>query len=112
MRAHAHDLRAEVAEDLGLTDDVEADAYVAAVARDWRTASLDEVTAALCAYAEKLTRNPSAMNAADIEALRTVGLDDRAVHDATQVISYFNYINRIADALGVPHENFVRAWEK
>jgi len=68
------------------------------------------VDAALCAYAEKLTLYPKEMSAADIEALRDVGLDDRAIHDATQVIGYFNYINRIADALGVEPETFIRPW--
>lgn len=81
-----------------------------ALARDWRTANLNAVDAALCIFADKLTRQPAAMNAADLEPLRAVGLDDRAIHDATQVISYFNYINRIADALGVEPEIFVRPW--
>ncbi len=35
------------------------------------------------------------------DALRAHGFDDRAIHDAVQVISYFNYITRVADALGV-----------
>lgn len=48
----------------------------------------------------------------DIVTLRSQGLDDRAIHDATQVISYFNYINRIADALDVDQESFVRHWER
>lgn len=46
----------------------------------------------------------------DIHTLRNVGLDDVAIHDATQVISYFNYINRIADALGVEREEFIKPW--
>lgn len=46
----------------------------------------------------------------DIEKLRQVGFDDVAIHDATQVISYFNYINRIADALGIESETFIRSW--
>ena len=46
----------------------------------------------------------------DIGTLRQVGFDDVAIHDATQVISYFNYINRIADALGVEPETFIRQW--
>ena len=50
------------------------------------------------------------MAQADVDALRAAGFDDRAVHDATQVVSYFNYINRVADALGVELETFVRAW--
>jgi alkylhydroperoxidase family enzyme len=50
------------------------------------------------------------MGPADIEGLRTAGLDDRAIHDATQIISYFNYINRVADALGVEPETFIKKW--
>lgn len=65
---------------------------------------------ALCAYAEKLTLHPTEMIATDVQTLRDIGLDDRAIHDATQVISYFNYINRIADALGVERETFIRPW--
>lgn len=52
------------------------------------------------------------MSADDIEALRAAGFDDRAIHDATQVAGYFNYINRVADALHVEQEDFVRAWEQ
>ena len=51
------------------------------------------------------------MTRADLELLRDEGLNDVAIHDATQVISYFNYINRIADALGVEPEPFVKIWE-
>lgn len=80
------------------------------LARDWRAADLNPVDAALCTFAEKLTLRPADMSAADLEPLRAVGLDDRAIHDATQVISYFNYINRVADALGVEPETFVRPW--
>lgn len=88
----------------------EADAFVHAVARDWRSAPLNEQDKALCAFAEKLTHTPAQMSPADLDTLRSHGLDDRAIHDATQVISYFNYINRIADALGVEPENFIIPW--
>lgn len=50
------------------------------------------------------------MGPSDIDLLRAAGLDDRAIHDATQVIAYFNYINRIADALGVEPETFIQPW--
>lgn len=50
------------------------------------------------------------MTEADIQTLRELGLDDVAIHDATQVISYFNYINRIADALGVERETWIQPW--
>ena len=45
------------------------------------------------------------MTRADVEALRTVGLDDRAIVDANQVVSYYNYVNRVADGLGVELED-------
>lgn len=67
---------------------------------------------ALCAYAEKLTQQPEAMSEADISQLRAAGLDDVAIHDATQIIGFFNYINRVADALGVEREDFIRPWGK
>ncbi len=44
------------------------------------------------------------MNEKDIEELRDAGLVDESILDAVQVTSYFNYINRVADALGVPPE--------
>ena len=46
----------------------------------------------------------------DIRELRAQGWGDRAIHDATQIIAYFNYINRVAEALGVEQEDFVRPW--
>lgn len=59
---------------------------------------------ALLAYAEKLTEKPATINADDIAALRNVGLDDRAIHDACAVVAYFAFVNRIADGLGVELE--------
>jgi alkylhydroperoxidase family enzyme len=44
------------------------------------------------------------MAEADVAALRAAGVDDAAIHDAAQVIAYFNYINRVADGLGVDPE--------
>lgn len=75
--------------------------------RDWRTAELDAATAALLEYADKLTRTPSAVEQADVDRLRAVGHSDRAIHDAAQVVSYFNYINRVADGLGVDREEWL-----
>ncbi len=47
------------------------------------------------------------MRRGDVDALLALGWDDRAVHDTTQVCAYFNYINRIADALGVHPEDWM-----
>ena len=60
--------------------------------------------AALAAYAEKLTFHPSKMTEADLGPLREAGLTDRDILDAVEVIGYFNYINRVADALGIDLE--------
>ena len=59
---------------------------------------------ALCDFAVKLTVTPSAVSAADADGLRAQGWDDRAIHDAIQVIAYFNYINRVAEAVGIEGE--------
>ena len=59
---------------------------------------------ALCEFADKLTRHPSRITAKDCQRLRTVDLNDRDILDAVEVISYFNYINRVADGLGVDPE--------
>jgi uncharacterized peroxidase-related enzyme len=84
-------------------------AFVDRFADDWRRAGLDAATLALLEYADKLTRAPQACGPGDIEALRAAGWDDRAIHDATQVCAYFNYINRIADGLGVEPEAWLDA---
>ncbi len=67
----------------------------------------DGPTRALLAYAEKLTREPAACSAADVDELREHGWDDRAITDLVEVCAYFNYINRIADGLGVDHEDWL-----
>ena len=59
---------------------------------------------ALCDFAVKLTLEPAAVGATDIEGLRAHGWSDSAIHDAVQVIAYFNYINRVADAVGIDDE--------
>lgn len=97
---------------MGLADDDEADRFVAQVATYWRKAPLSAADYALCAFAEKLSLRPAEMIAEDINQLRDYGFDDRAIHDATQVIAYFNYINRVADGLNVALEEFVRPWEQ
>jgi len=58
----------------------------------------------LLAYADKLTLAPASCGAADVHALRAAGLGDEQILDGVQVAAYFNYINRIADALGVDLE--------
>lgn len=80
--------------------------------RDWRTAPLTDGEKALCAFAVKLTETPAAMTQADSDTLRAEGWSDKDIHDATQVIAYFNYINRVADALGVEVDEWVLEFER
>lgn len=82
------------------------------IATDYRQADLSEADHALCEFAEKLTRTPGAMDAQDVERLRRVGFDDRAIHDAVAVVAYFNFVNRIADGLGVEFEPDLRSPEE
>lgn len=59
---------------------------------------------ALCDLALRMTHEPASVSAAHLEAVRGHGWSDAAISDAIQVISYFNYINRVADAVGVEDE--------
>jgi len=61
---------------------------------------------ALLAYADVLTLTPHAVTSVHIDALRAVGYDDRAIHDACAIVAYFAFVNRIADGLGVELEEF------
>ncbi len=92
------DLRAEV------RDRGEDAGWVDALITGWRGAALGAGDRALCSFAEKLTLDPAAMREADVGALRQEGFDDVSIHDAIQVVAYFNYINRIADAIHVDLE--------
>lgn len=87
---------------------IKDDLLVAQIKKDYRSALLSERERALCEFAENLTLRPSQMNKSEIEKLRAVGLSDRDVLDAVEVISYFNYINRIADGLGVDLEEWMQ----
>jgi uncharacterized peroxidase-related enzyme len=92
-----------------MNDDL-ADQYVHALVKDWRAAPLAPVDRALGEYAAKLTHTPGQMSPTDHAPLRAYGLDDRAISDATQIVGYFNYINRVADGLGIEPEESSRVW--
>jgi len=55
-------------------------------------------------YVVKLTRDATKISKDDHEKLRAVGFDDKAILQITLIASWFNYINRVADALGVGRE--------
>lgn len=74
---------------------------------DWRTADLSEADRGLCAFAAKLTHTQHDMTADDLETLRRLGFSEESVMDAVQIIAFFNYITRVADALGLEPEEFL-----
>ncbi len=62
-------------------------------------------------YAVALTRAPGSMRETDVGALRVVGFEDAAILDICQVTAYYNYVNRLADGLGVELEDTWRPEE-
>ena len=73
----------------------------AALRRDYTQASLSDADRAMLDYAAKLTRHAWKTTAEDLDRLRQVGFDDRAILQINLIASWFNYINRVADGLGV-----------
>lgn len=84
-------------------------ALVRQLKTDWRRADITPAEHAMLTYAEKLTLTPWKMAKYDVVALQAAGFSDSAILDINQVTGYFAYVNRLADGLGVPLEDF---WER
>jgi uncharacterized peroxidase-related enzyme len=69
--------------------------------RDYTKANLSEQDRAMLDYAAKLTLNAAQVAPADLDRLRAAGFDDRGILQINLIASWFNYINRVADGLGV-----------
>jgi uncharacterized peroxidase-related enzyme len=89
------------------TDTHSADELLAAIEDDWRTAPLSPPRSAMLEYCVKLTLTPARVNRADVKHLRDVGFSDRDILDIVEVTAYYAYVNRIADGLGVPTEDWI-----
>jgi uncharacterized peroxidase-related enzyme len=74
---------------------------VAALQKDFRTAPISDQNKAMLEYVVKLTRDATKCSREDHDHLRAAGFDDRGILQITLIASWFNYINRVADALGV-----------
>ena len=61
----------------------------------------------MCLFAEKLTLQPSTISKLDIENLSNFNFSDKEISEIVQIVSYFNYINRVADGLGLEPETFI-----
>ena len=77
---------------------------VAALEQDYTTAPLSEQERVMVDYVVKLTKDATKVRKDDHERLRAVGFDDQAILQITLIASWFNYINRVADSLGVGRE--------
>ena len=77
---------------------------VQALQADYRTARISERDRVMLDYVAQLTRDATGIERQDHERLRAVGFDDQGILQITLIASWFNYINRVADALGVGRE--------
>jgi alkylhydroperoxidase family enzyme len=77
---------------------------VQALRHDYRSAPISARDKVMLEYVVKLTRDATQCSPQDHEKLRAVGFDDRGILQITLIASWFNYINRAADALGVGRE--------
>ncbi len=77
---------------------------VQALREDYTRAPISEQDRVLLDYVVKLTKDATQVSRDDHERLRAAGFDDRGILQITLIASWFNYINRVADALGVGRE--------
>ncbi|MGH9962402.1 MAG: carboxymuconolactone decarboxylase family protein [Pyrinomonadaceae bacterium] len=74
---------------------------VASLERDYKSAPITEQERVMLDYVVQITNDATRISPADHDRLRSVGFDDQAILQITLIASWFNYINRVADALGV-----------
>jgi uncharacterized peroxidase-related enzyme len=74
---------------------------VEALERDYTTAPITDQERVMLDYVVQVTRDATRIGPQDHERLRAAGFDDRGILQITLIASWFNYINRVADALGV-----------
>jgi uncharacterized peroxidase-related enzyme len=77
------------------------EALADAIRRDHASAPVSKQDHVMLAYVAQLTRDATKIQREDHERLRAVGFDDVGILQITLIASWFNYINRVADALGV-----------
>ena len=77
------------------------DQLVESIRKDFRSAPLSDQDRVMLEYVEQLTSDATCIGPAHHEKLRAAGFDDRGILQITLIASWFNYINRVADALGV-----------
>lgn len=77
------------------------DDLILALRKDYMTAPITDTEMVMCDYVVQLTKDATKIGPAHHKKLRANGFDDTAILQITLIASWFNYINRVADALGV-----------
>ena len=80
------------------------EALIDALRRDYTTAPISQQERVMLDYVVKLTKDATKVWKDDHDGLRAAGFDDKAILQITLIASWFNYINRVADSLGVGRE--------
>jgi uncharacterized peroxidase-related enzyme len=77
------------------------DELIAALRADYKSAPITDAEKVMCDYVVQLTKDATKIHPGYHERLRAAGFDDRGILQITLIAAWFNYINRVADALGV-----------
>ena len=85
---------------------------IAALQEDYTKAPISEQDRVMLDYVVQITKDATRIGPEYHERLRGVGFDDRAILQITLIASWFNYINRVADALGVDREGHVGNYQR
>ena len=84
------------------------DEQISQIVSDFQTADIDEATKAILAFAVKVTKAAPTITPGDLEHLRGYGLTDEALFAIVEVVGFFCYVNRIADAFGIELDDFLK----
>ena len=83
------------------------DEQIAQFTKDFRTAEIDDATKAMLEFAVKVTTAASTVTPTDLDRLRAYGFTDEALFAVVEVVGFFCYVNRIADAFGIELDDFL-----
>ena len=91
-----------------LLDEIQDQEKVLKIQEDYTQVEFEPATRTLLDFSVKLTLDIHEMDKSDIESLRMNGFSDEDILDAVHLISYFNFVNRVLDALGADPEPDMR----
>jgi len=83
------------------------DKQISQIVTDFQTADIDETTKAILEFAVKVTKAAPTLTPSDLEHLRSHGLTDEALFAIVEVVGFFCYVNKIADAFGIELDDFL-----